>query len=98
MRQPSSQTGLAAKRVERGNGPQVGVLHRLLSIGVIAEDAAGDAPQTSIVPLHHRGHRRLAAVTDVVDQVESSIAASIIPSPSPGLCPLDRARRERFPC
>jgi len=94
MRQPSSQTGLAAKRVERGNGPQVGVLHRLLSIGVIAEDAAGDAPQTSIVPLHHR---RLAAVTDVVDQVESSIAASIIPSPSPGLCPLDRAGREKVP-
>ena len=51
-----------------GEGAHVGLLHDVLGLGVVADDAAGDAEEAPVVALHQRPHRAFVAAAGQVDQ------------------------------
>jgi hypothetical protein len=50
-RQPCGERGVAAERIEMGEGPDIGLLHDILGLAVIAHDAARDPVEPLIVCL-----------------------------------------------
>ena len=43
---------IAAKTVEMGEGPDIGLLHHILGLAVVAQDAAGEPVEPAVVRLH----------------------------------------------
>ena len=56
-----AQAEIAAKAVQMREGADVGLLHDVLGLAVVAQDAAGEAVEPAVVRLHDRADRRLVA-------------------------------------
>ena len=60
-RQPGRQAGIAAKTFQMREGADVGLLHHVLGLAVVAQDAAGEPVEPAVVRLHDGANRRLVA-------------------------------------
>ena len=60
-RQPGRETGIAAETFQVREGADVGFLHHILGLGIIAQDAAGQPVEPAVVRLHDGANRRLVA-------------------------------------
>ena len=67
-RQPGREAGIAAKTLQMREGADVGFLHHVLGLAVVAQDAAGEPVKPAIVRLHDRADRRLVAGAGAADQ------------------------------
>ena len=67
-RQPGREAGVAAKLLQMREGADIGFLHDVLGLAVVAQDAAGEPVQPAIVRLHDRANRRLVAGKRAADQ------------------------------
>src|SRR5258707_379205 len=59
---PGCETGVAAEILKMGECPDIGFLHHVLGLAVVAQDSAGEPVKPAIVRLHDRADRRLIAV------------------------------------
>src|ERR1700716_3854819 len=59
--QPSRQAGLTAKILQMREGADIGLLDHILGFAVVAQDAAGDPVEPTIIPLHDSTERRAVA-------------------------------------
>ena len=60
-RQPCRQAGIAAKAFQMREGANVGLLHHILGLAVVAQDAAGKAIEPAVIRLHDGANGRLVA-------------------------------------
>src|SRR5436190_22613162 len=51
-----------------GERPDIGFLHHVLGLAVVAQDSAGEPVEPAIVRLHDRADRRLIALAGAPDQ------------------------------
>src|SRR5262249_28698857 len=51
--EPGREPGVAAKAVEIAEGADVSLLYDVLGLGLVADDAAGDAIEPAVMPLNH---------------------------------------------
>ena len=51
-RQPGRKAGIAAKAFQMREGANVSLLHHILGLAVVAQDAAGEAIEPAVVSLH----------------------------------------------
>src|ERR1700716_2398840 len=59
--QPSRQAGIAAKVLQMREGADIGLLDHILGFAVVAQDAAGDPVEPTIIPLHDGAEGRAVA-------------------------------------
>ena len=59
---PGAESGIAAEHVEAGKCAYVGFLHDILGFRVIAQDAARNAEQPSVVPRGYGANRGLVTL------------------------------------
>ena len=60
-RQPGREAGIASKALQMREGADIGFLHDVLGLAVVAQDAAGEPVQPAIIRLHDRANRSLVA-------------------------------------
>ncbi len=60
-RQPGRQAGIAAKTFQMREGADVGLLHDILGLAVVAQDAAGEPVEPAVVRLHDGADRGFVA-------------------------------------
>ena len=65
---------IAAKLVEMGEGADIGFLHHILGLGVVAQDAAGQPIKPAVIRLHDRADRGFVAGKRAPHQLGVNIA------------------------
>ena len=68
-RQPGREAGIAAKAFQMREGADVSLLHDVLGLAVVAQDAAGEPVEPAVVRLHDGANRGLVAGQRPADQV-----------------------------
>ena len=61
--EPGQQAGLATEGIQLAVRAQVGLLQRVLGLGILAQHAAGDAEQSLVAALHDVAERALLTTT-----------------------------------
>ena len=59
---------VATETLQMGEGPDIGFLHDVLGLAVVAQDAAGDPVEPAIVRLHDRANGAFLARAGAPDQ------------------------------
>jgi hypothetical protein len=67
-RQPCREAGIAAEFRKMRERPDIGLLHNVLGLGVVAQDAAGQPVKPAVIRLHDRTDGRLVALAGARDQ------------------------------
>ena len=100
------EAGIAAKTFQMREGADVGLLHDVLGLAVVAQDAAGEPVEPAVVRLHDGADRRLVArqrpphqfgVAGVEGRALRYVCLAHDGSTNNRVLGLDAAKAKRFP-